>query len=92
MPRYHFHSADGRRWSDEEGSELASDEAARVEAVRFAGEMLRGNPTELWRHGQWRVEVTDEENVLLFTIITLAIDAPVPTRRSDSSPRPDQRA
>ena len=76
MPRYHFHTADGRRWSDTEGSDLPDAQAARVEAVGFASEMLRGKADELWRDGEWRVEVTDEQNALLCTVIVLCFDAP----------------
>lgn len=76
MPRYHFHTADGHRWSDPEGSDLPDLQAARAEAVRFASEMLRGKAEELWRDGQWRVEVTNEHNALLCTVIVLGIDAP----------------
>ena len=43
MPRYYFHSEDGRRFPDEEGTELPSDDAARLEAVRVLGELLRGH-------------------------------------------------
>jgi hypothetical protein len=32
----------------------------------------------LWHSGHWRVEVTDEDNALLFTVITLAVNAPKP--------------
>ena len=76
MPLYHFHTVDGQRWSDPEGLELPNEQAARVEAVHFASEALRGRADELWREGQWRVEVTDAQNVLLCTVIVLGIDAP----------------
>lgn len=78
MPRYYFHCADGHREPDLEGTELANDEAAQLTAVAFAGEVLKHDPKELWDKGQWRVEVTDTQGVLLFTIITLAVDAPKP--------------
>ncbi len=78
MPLYHFHSADGVRQNDESGTDLPNDEAARLVAVRFAGEMLNDHPRELWEHGQWRVEVTNDKNILLFTVITLAVGAPKP--------------
>ncbi|WP_419828216.1 DUF6894 family protein [Sphingomonas sp.] len=84
MPRYFFHSADGERSYDEEGVELADDEAARNAAVGYAGEVLRYGGSELWDHGQWRVEVTDQEHQLLFTVITLAVDAPARPRRSST--------
>lgn len=78
MPQYHFHHADGQRDYDPDGVELPNDEAAQIEAVRYAGSVLKDNPKAIWYHGTWRVEVTDSNNVLLFTLITLAVDAPKP--------------
>lgn len=78
MPRYHFHSADGARDVDQEGFELPDLAAARDQAVRYAGSVLKENPDEIWEKGHWRVEVTNKENALLFTVVTLAIDAPEP--------------
>ena len=76
MPRYHFSSVDGQRDPDPEGTELADLAAARQLAVQYAGEVLQSDPAIVWHNGQWRVEVTDDEGVLLFTLLTLAIDAP----------------
>ena len=78
MPRYFFHCADGLREPDTEGTELANDDLARQMAVSFAGEVLKERPELVWSRGMWRVEVTNEDNALLFTLITLAIDAPKP--------------
>lgn len=78
MPIYHFHDADGVRHNDAIGTDLADDSAAKFEAVRYAGAMLRDKAQKLLDDGQWRVEVTDRNNVLLFTVITIAIDAPKP--------------
>ena len=78
MPRYHFGSVDGKRDRDKEGTELPDIEAARFEATKYAGEVLQSDPAIVWHNGQWRVEVTDDDGVLLFTLLTLAIDAPKP--------------
>lgn len=78
MPIYHFHSADGAREPDESGIELPDLDTARSEAIRYSGAVLAHSPQQLWRTGHWRVEVNDENNVLLFTVVTLAIDAPKP--------------
>lgn len=78
MPRYHFHCADGKREMDVDGTELEDIQSAQLEAIKFAGEVLRNEPEAIWADGQWRVEVTNGDNVLLFTLITLAIDAPKP--------------
>lgn len=82
MPIFHFHSADGERVPDIEGIELADEEQARAEAIRLAGQVLAHSPAELWKSGHWRVEVTDEDDALLFTIITLAVDATPRAKRS----------
>ena len=84
MPRYRFHCADGTREPDTEGVELADDHAARAAAMQFAGQVLHDNPDEIWEHGQWRVEVTDDDGILLWTVITLAVDAPRP---NEAKPR-----
>ncbi len=78
MPHYHFHHADGKRDYDREGIELPDDRTARLEAMRYAGSVLKDDPAAIWDHGTWRVEVTDDSNVLLFTVITIALDAPRP--------------
>lgn len=78
MPRYHFNSADGSREPDREGTELPDEASARTEAIKFAGEVLKHAPEQLWESGQWRVEVTDDNGALLFTVITLTVDAARP--------------
>lgn len=75
---YHFHSADGGRDLDALGIDLPDDAQARRQAVAYAGEVLRHDPDKLWDQGHWRVEVTNEDGRLLFTVITLAVDAPPP--------------
>ena len=81
MPRYFFDLADGRREVDRDGVDLPDVAAARAAAVRFAGELLSGEPEQLWEKHQWRVEVTGEDGALLCTVIALAFDAPAGARR-----------
>ena len=76
MPRYFFHTADGSRDRDLEGVELKDHSAARREAIKFAGSVLNDQPAVLWDGRDFRVEVTDKTGDLLFTIITLAVNAP----------------
>lgn len=80
MPRYLFHCASKACEPDDQGADLPDDHAARQMAVRFAGEVIRDNPKELWDHGSWRVEVTDPDDVILFTVTT-TVDAPKPKYR-----------
>ena len=80
MPHFYFHTADGGRDRDRRGMDLADQGAARREAIRFAGAVINDEPDVLWDGRDFRVEVTDEAGDLLFTIITLAVDAPASDR------------
>ena len=76
MSRYYFHTADGTRDRDREGMECRDPHAARVEAIRYAGALMADQPDVLWDGHDFRVEVTDEDQRLVCTVIALAVDAP----------------
>jgi hypothetical protein len=61
---------------DVEGTEMASLGDARVEAARYIGEVIRDRPNIIWAGEEVRVEVTDERQLVLFTVIVLGVDAP----------------
>jgi len=44
VPVYFFHAADGAPVHDSQGSHLADDGAARAQALRYAGDLLRWEP------------------------------------------------
>jgi hypothetical protein len=48
MPRYYFHTEDGRSLSDTEGVELVDLEAAKAEGLKTLGEILARDPGEFW--------------------------------------------
>lgn len=60
MPRYFFSLRDHTIETDDVGTELPDISAARVEAIRFAGEMLRDQPELLDDNQTLFVWVTDE--------------------------------
>ena len=68
MPRYYFHLNDGREDPDLDGLDLPSTEAARIAAVRFAGELLQERDDEFRPGADWRVNVTDSTGLILFTL------------------------
>jgi len=68
MPLFHFNLADHVREPDIEGTELCDIAAARVEAIVFAGEYLRDNPAIINDGRDFRVEVTDDGGMPLFTV------------------------
>lgn len=61
---------------DLEGVELPKISDARIEAVKFAGETLRDRPELAWLGDEFRIEVTDENQLILFTFIALGVDGP----------------
>ena len=62
MPRYFFSLRGSRDLPDEAGTDLANDDAARVEAVRSTGEMLRDFGAQLfWAGDDWTLVVSTED-------------------------------
>jgi hypothetical protein len=76
MPRFFFHHTDGKFDPDNEGTEFPDLATARVEAVRYAAELVRDRPDEVWAGDTFRIEVSDEDNMLLYTVVILGLDAP----------------
>ena len=76
MPQFYFHRTNGAFDPDNEGTDFPDLAEARLEAIRFAAETMKDNPQEVWADGTFRVEVSDEEGMLLCTIVILALDAP----------------
>ena len=68
MPRYFFHVIDGFSTRDADGTELPDIHAAQGQAVTLAGEILREMGTTFWNGTEWRMEVADERNRILFTL------------------------
>jgi hypothetical protein len=62
MPRYFFNTEDGRRYPDEDGSELPNLVAVRLEATRIMAELLKEQPQDFLQTGRLRVEVTDDRD------------------------------
>jgi hypothetical protein len=85
MPRYFFNEFDGDYKVDDRGLDLTSMDQARLEAVRYAGEAMRDQPTLAWSGREFRVEVTDEKQLLLFTVMVVGVDAPAGGRSVNSA-------
>ena len=75
--RYFFNLAGAVHDPDNEGHELPDLAAARYMSVELAAEMLREDPRLAWTGDEFRVEVTDRDRLLLFTVIVIGVDAPV---------------
>ena len=67
--------------SDNVGVELADMGPARVYSALHAAEIIRDQPELVWSGAEVRVEVTDEDRLVLFTVIVLGVDAPAGSGR-----------
>lgn len=63
MPRFHFHVLDGTSLADEEGTELVDIDAAKAEAVKLAGAVLRDCVhSDIWALETWKLLVNDSSS------------------------------
>jgi hypothetical protein len=74
--KFFFNLAGAVHDPDNEGIELPNIGTARLEAVRFAAEYLRDRPEVVWLGDELRLEVTDENRMILFTLVVFGVDAP----------------
>lgn len=77
MPRFHFNICDGICTLDSEGTELPDWQAARLEAIRRAADVLSREADRIALGEDWRIEVTDHTGLVLFQMSFLMIEAPV---------------
>jgi hypothetical protein len=76
MQRYYFHLNDGHESLDDLGSEFPDIQAARREAVKYSGEVLRdGAGGSLWQGEPWKCWVTDQPDGKGKTFFTLNFSA-----------------
>ena len=80
MPRFYFNVHDGKSSLDVIGAELPDWDAARVEALRFMGEILKENAPHIALDEDWRLEVTDSTGLTLFQVALVMTETPLPLR------------
>jgi hypothetical protein len=78
MPRYFFDIVDGEDLPDVNGSEHADLVAARIESIRYSGEVLREMPERFWNAEEWTMTVSDARRVPIFTLKFFAEQVPGP--------------
>jgi hypothetical protein len=71
MPRYFFHVINGEFVPDEIGTECATADEVKDEAVRATGEMLKEQGLNIWKTKRFYMFVADEQNQ---TCLKLAFD------------------
>lgn len=74
MTRYFFHMHGSAHERDEDGLDLADDNAARREAIRYGGSLLSDEPDILNRNDGLRINVVNEKGRLCFAVVINALD------------------
>jgi hypothetical protein len=60
---------------DIEGYEVATIDQARVLAAKHVAKIIGDRPEVVWAGEEVRLEVTDERQLVLFTIMVVGVDA-----------------
>ena len=76
MPRFFFHVFNGEDQRDNSGTELPNFHVAQVEAIRCAGEILKDEAHQIALGQEWRMDVTDENNMILLRLDFSAVASP----------------
>lgn len=69
LPKYFFQVSGGNHVLDREGSELPNAKAARIQGIKFAGEILKDMPTVLYERADLKIDVTNEDGQVLFKVL-----------------------
>ena len=80
MPRFYFNVYDGTHHIDSEGAELPGLPAVRDYAIRYFRDMLQDDLGTFWEGEGWKMEVTGETGLTLFSLHFMGINAPAPDR------------
>ena len=73
--RYFFNLAGAVHDPDNEGVELGNISLAREYAVRAAADYMRDHPDIVWLGEEFRLEVTNKDRLILFTLIVMGVDS-----------------
>ncbi|MET0429691.1 MAG: hypothetical protein ABW026_14495 [Microvirga sp.] len=68
MPRYFFHVIDGTSSRDETGTDLPDIYTAQAQAIRLSAEILREMGAKFWNGTEWKLEVADDHDRILFVL------------------------
>ena len=74
MARFFFNIDDHTHEIDDDGQELAGPAEARIQAIVYAGSLLRDEPDLVWDGRQFEVRVTDETGKVVTVVHVSATD------------------
>ena len=85
MPRYHFNVHGKSDLPDEAGRDFPDLDAARSDAVRLAGALIRDHGAKFAAGERWTMDVTDNKGLMLFSLHFTAADVPAADHLDDRS-------
>lgn len=77
MPRFHFNVYDGRTTIDQVGTDLDNLNEAKLEAIWLAGRMISENFEHICSCAEWRLEVADDQGLVMIRLDFNVIMFPV---------------
>jgi hypothetical protein len=76
MPAFHFRIHNGSNLHDESVYEFSDVAAVRAHALRYAGDVIAGEPELLADETEWRLDVLDAERRPVFALHLFVIETP----------------
>ena len=58
--------------------------ALRIEVASFVGDLLKEHAGKIWADEDWRVDVTDQDGLILYVMHLSAIQAPAASKATAS--------
>jgi hypothetical protein len=68
MPSYHIELRTASKVWDTLDVERDDLTALRIEMARFVGQMLADHAEQIWEDQDWRIDVTDDEGLILYVL------------------------
>ena len=78
MPIFHFRVRTPTHVLITEGADLPDSTAARVEAAKRVGALLRDHAGQRWVDQDWEMDVTNETGLILYVIQISAVGSAAP--------------
>ena len=80
MPKFHIALRTESIVSETLDVERDDHTGLRVELARFVGELLKDHAHLIWVDEDWRVDVTDDDGLILYVMHISASQAPAATK------------
>jgi len=75
MPHYHFELRTADQVWETVDYQTENIEGLRLEMAQFVGELLKDHAGKIWADKDWRVDVTDENGLILYVMQIFATDS-----------------